>query len=45
MDADRPPLSFLGRRLPPSLERRLVVLAPDYTYVYDDTFCAVSPSE
>ena len=36
MDADRAPLSFLGRRLPPSFERRVVVLAPDYTWVYDD---------
>jgi hypothetical protein len=36
MEADRSPLSFLGRRLPPSFERRVVVLAPDHTWVYDD---------
>ena len=36
MDAERSPLSFLGRRLPPSFERRVVVLAPDHTWVYND---------
>jgi hypothetical protein len=36
MDADRSPLSFLGRRLPPPFERRVVVLAPGYTLVYHD---------
>ena len=35
MDADRAPLSFLGRRLPPAFERRVVVLAPDHTWLYD----------
>src|SRR5688572_698175 len=35
MDADRSPLSFLGR-LPPAFERRVVVLAPGHTSVYDD---------
>jgi hypothetical protein len=35
-DADRLPLSFLGRRLPPPFERRVVVLASDRTWVYDD---------
>jgi hypothetical protein len=37
MDADRSPLSFLGRRLPPPFERRVVILAPDHTWVYDST--------
>jgi hypothetical protein len=37
MDADRSPLSFLGRRLPPPFQRRVVVLAPDHTWVYHDT--------
>lgn len=36
MDADRSRLSFLGRRLPPPFERRVVVLAPEHTWVYDD---------
>jgi len=36
MDADRSRLSFLGRRLPPLFERRVVVLAPDHTWGYDD---------
>jgi glyoxylase-like metal-dependent hydrolase (beta-lactamase superfamily II) len=36
MDADRSPLSFLGRRLPPPFERRVVVLAPEHSWVYDD---------
>lgn len=35
MDADRSPLSLLGR-LPPAFERRAVVLAPDHTRVYDE---------
>ena len=35
MDAGRSRLSFLGRRLPPPFERRVVVLAPDHTWVYD----------
>lgn len=35
MDPDRSPLSFLRRRLPPLFERRVVVLAPDQTWVYD----------
>jgi hypothetical protein len=35
MDADRSPLSFLGRRLPPSLERRVVVLEPGHPWAYD----------
>jgi len=34
MDADRSPLSFLGRRLPPWFDRRVVVLAPGQTWVY-----------
>ena len=36
MDGDRSPLSFLGRRLPLPFERRVVVLVPDHTRVYDD---------
>ena len=36
MDTDRSPLSFLGRRLPPPFERRVVVLAPDHTWVYNE---------
>jgi hypothetical protein len=36
MDAGRSPLSFLGRRLPPPFERRLVVLAPEHPWVYDE---------
>ena len=36
VDADRSPLSFLGRRLSPAFERRVVVLAPGQTCVYDD---------
>ncbi len=36
MDADRSPLSLLGRRLPPLFERRVIVLAPDRSRVYDD---------
>jgi hypothetical protein len=36
MDANRSRLSFLGQRLPPPFERRVVVLAPDHTWVYDD---------
>jgi hypothetical protein len=36
MDADRSLLSFLGRQLPPLFERRVVVLAPEHTWVYDD---------
>jgi hypothetical protein len=36
MDADQPPLSFLGRRLPSPFERRVVVLAPGHTCVYND---------
>ena len=35
MDGDRSPLSFLGRRLPPPFERRVVVLAPDHTWIYN----------
>jgi hypothetical protein len=35
MDAGRSPLSFLGRRLPPPFERRVVVLEPDHTWLYD----------
>jgi len=36
MDADRSPLSFLGRRLSPLFERRAAVLAPGHTWVYDE---------
>ena len=36
MDADPSPLSFLGRRLPPRFARRVVVLAPEHTCIYDD---------
>jgi hypothetical protein len=36
MDADRSPLSFLGRRLPPPFECRVVVLAPGHTWAYDE---------
>jgi hypothetical protein len=35
VDADQARLSFLGR-LPPAFERRVVVLGPDYTWLYDD---------
>lgn len=35
MDADRPPLSFLGRRLPSPFERRVVVLRPGDTRGYE----------
>jgi glyoxylase-like metal-dependent hydrolase (beta-lactamase superfamily II) len=36
MDDDRSPLSFLGRQLPPAFERRVVVLAPEHSWVYED---------
>jgi hypothetical protein len=36
METDRSPLSFLGRRLAPSFERRVVVVAPGHTWVYHD---------
>jgi hypothetical protein len=36
MDADRSPLLFLGRTLPPAFERRVVVLAPGHTWAYDE---------
>jgi hypothetical protein len=35
MAADRPPLSFLGRHLPPSFERRVIIIAPGDALVYD----------
>ena len=34
--AGQPPLSLLGRRLPPSFDRRVLVLAPGHTLVYHD---------
>lgn len=36
MDADRSPLSLLGRRLPPAFERRVIVLVPEQIQAYDD---------
>ena len=36
MDADRSPISFLERQLPPAFDRRVVILAPDQTWVYDE---------
>src|SRR5262245_43042731 len=36
MHTDRSPLSFLGRQLQPPFDRRVVVLAPDHTCVYND---------
>jgi hypothetical protein len=36
MDADRSPISFLERQLPPAFDRRVVVLAPDDTLAYDE---------
>lgn len=36
MDADRSPLSFLARRLPPAFARRVVVLAPEQSWLYDE---------
>jgi hypothetical protein len=36
MDADRTPLSFLGRQVPAPFERRVVVLAAGDTRGYDD---------
>ena len=36
VNADRSPLSLLGRRLAPQFERRVVVLAPDHSRIYDD---------
>ena len=35
MAADQPPLSFLGRPLPASFERRVVILGPGDALVYD----------
>ena len=36
MDVDRSPISLLRRQLPPAFERWVVVLAPDYTLIYDN---------
>jgi hypothetical protein len=36
MDVDRSPVSLLRRQLPPAFERRVVVLAPDHTLIYDN---------
>lgn len=36
MDAERFRLPLLGRRLPPAFVRRVVVLAPGHTRVYDE---------
>ena len=35
MDLDRVPLRWFGRRLPPQFVRRVIVLAPGDTRVYD----------
>ena len=36
MDAERPPLSLLGRRIPPQFERRTATLAPRRSRAYDE---------
>ncbi len=30
------PVSFIGRQIPPAFERRVIVLAPDQTFIYDE---------
>jgi hypothetical protein len=35
MNADQAPLSLLGRPLPPSFERRVIVLPPGHTRAYN----------
>jgi hypothetical protein len=36
MDTDRSPVSLLGRRLAPAFDRRVVVLAPGHSVLYDN---------